>query len=112
MYDSEAFFGARLEALQTEGRYRYFADLERRISECPNSKKISHCELHQQRAATLKRRLAGCQWCRREAIAIPALWAIACSVKAASDKLLRRHGIYVQLINYSTRLLAAPSDFA
>ena len=37
MFDSEAFFKQRLDALRAEGRYRHFVDLERRAGAYPRA---------------------------------------------------------------------------
>ncbi|GIK96824.1 MAG: 5-aminolevulinate synthase [Alphaproteobacteria bacterium] len=64
----------------------------------------SHRQRHQERAATLKRRLAdaGLPVMPSESHIVPVLVGEPRACKQASDDLLSRHRIYVQPINYPT----------
>ena len=60
--------------------------------------------LHQQRVAEVKNRLkrAGIPMLPSETHIVPVMVGDAEACKAASDRLLERHGIYIQPINYPT----------
>ena len=112
--DYEGFFTDRLEALRAEGRYRVFANLERRCGRFP-------------RAFDHRIGAEVTVWCSNDYLGMgqhPAVLAAARAAlpignwvlcKAVCDELLQHHRIYVQPINYPTvprgteRLLLTPT---
>src|SRR5437762_13882596 len=126
--DYEGFFRARLVALHAEGRYRGFADLARhppaaqahvlRVGLFNRWRDRAERVRHEERAATLKRRLAeaGLPVMPSPSQIVPVLVGDPGLCKTAADELLHRHRIYVQPINYPTvprgterlRLTASP----
>src|SRR5438270_10043488 len=112
--DYEGFFRARLAALHAEGRYRGFADLARhppaaqahvlRVGLFNRWRDRAERVRHEERAATLKRRLAeaGLPVMPSPSHIVPVLIADPVLCKAVCDELLHRHRIYVQPINYPT----------
>ena len=112
--DYEGFFRARLAALHAEGRYRGFADLARhppaaqahvlRVGLFNRWRDRAERVRHEERAATLKRRLAeaGLPVMPSPSHIVPVVIGDPVRCKAVCDELLQRHRIYVQPINYPT----------
>ena len=103
--DYEGFFRARLAALHAEGRYRGFADLARhppaaqahvlRVGLFNRWRDRAERVRHEERAATLKRRLAeaGLPVMPSPSHIVPVLIADPVLCKAVCGELLHRHRI-------------------